>query len=55
MEISAKAAKDFQSLSVFEKAPSQKSGRVPNTCYKMLVRKFPVYKAKQKRIKNVKN
>ena len=39
----------------FLKAPSPDSNRVPNTCYKIVVRKFPVYKLKQKRAKNVKN
>ena len=55
MEISAKTDKDLQSLTVFAKTPSQKSGRVPNTCYKIVVRKFPIYKLKQKRAKKVKN
>ena len=36
-EISAKTAKDIQSLTVFAKTPSQKSGGVLNTCYKMVV------------------
>ena len=25
-----------------QKTPSQKSGQVPNTCYKIVVRKFPI-------------
>ena len=55
MEISAKTAKDIQSLTIFAKTSSQKSGRVLNTCYKMVVRKFPIYKLKQKRTKKVKS
>ena len=38
-----------------KKNPSQKSDRVPNTCYKMVSRKFSIYKLKQKRAKKVKN
>ena len=38
-----------------KRTPSQKSGRVPNTCYKIVVRKFPIYKLKQKRTKKVKS
>ena len=53
MEISAKTAKGIQSLTVFAKTPSQKSGWVLNTCYKIVVRKFPIYKLKQKRAKKV--
>ena len=40
MEISAKTDKDLQSLTVFAK----NSGRFPNTCYKIVVRKFSIYK-----------
>ena len=53
--MSAKTAKDFQSLSVFAKNPIQKFERTPNTCHKIVFRKFPMYKAKQKRVKKVKN
>ena len=38
-----------------KKTLSQKSGGVLNTCYKMVVRKFPIYKLKQKTAKKVKN
>ena len=38
-----------------QKAPLQKSGWVLNTYYKMVVRKFPICKLKQKRAKKVKN
>ena len=55
MKITAKTAKELQSLTAFKKTPSQKSGRVPNTCYKIVVRKFPIYKLKQKKVKKVKN
>ena len=48
-----------QSLSVVnyfcKKIPSQKSGRVPHSCYKIVVTKFPIYKFKQKSAKKVKN
>ena len=54
-EISAKTAKDLQSLFVFAKTPSQKSGRAPNTCHKIVVRKVPIFKLKQKRVKIFKN
>ena len=54
-EISANIAKDFQSLTIFAKNFSQKSGQAPNTCYKIVVRKFPIYKLKQKGAKKVKN
>ena len=36
-EISAKTAKDIQSLTVFAKTPSQNSGGILNTCYKTVV------------------
>ena len=39
MEISTKTAKDIQSLTVFAKISSNKSGGVPNICYKMAVSK----------------
>ena len=58
MEISAKAVKDLELLIVFAKsslseAPSQ-SGWVPNTNYKIVIRKFPMYiKSKQKKAKKV--
>ena len=55
MEISAKTAKDLQSVTVFEKTPSQKSGQVPNICYKIIVRQFPIYNLKQKRVKKLKS
>ena len=54
MEISAETAKDLQSVTVFEKTP-QKSGQVPNTCYKIIVRQFPIYNLKQKRVKKLKS
>ena len=50
MEISAKIVKDFQSLTSFEK-----KCRVPDTCYKIVARKFPICKLKQKMAKKVKN
>ena len=37
------------------KTRSPKCGRVPNTCYKIVVVKFPVSKLKQKKAKKVKN
>ena len=37
------------------KTLSQKPGQVPNTCYKIVVRKFPIYKLKQKGTKKIKN
>ena len=49
--IYANIAKESQSLNIFQKTPSQKSSRVPNTCYKIVVRKFPIYKLKQKMTK----
>ena len=55
MEISAKKAKGIQLLTVCAKTPFQKSGWDPNKCWKMVVRKFPIYKLKQKRAKKVKN
>ena len=55
MAISAKTAKNFRLLTMFAKNTSQKSGRVPNTCYKIVVVKFPTYTLKQKRPKKVKN
>ena len=37
-----------------QKTPSQEPGRVPNTCHKIVVRKFPSYILKQKRAKQIK-
>ena len=34
--------------------PSQNSGRAPNMCDEIAVRKFPIYKLKQKKAKKVK-
>ena len=51
MEKSAITGKDIQSLIILQKPPSQTSGWVPNACYKIAVRKFPVYKLKQKMAK----
>ena len=53
MEISGKIAKDFQLF--LQKTLTQKPGQVPDTCYQKVVRKFPIYKLKQKRTKKVKN
>ena len=56
MEISEKTAKNIQPLICFwKKTPSQKSGGVLNTCYKMVVIKFLIYKLKQKTVKKIKN
>ena len=56
MEISAKMTNKFQSLIIVsQKAPSEKSGWAPNTCYKIVVRRFFVYKLKQKMTKAVKH
>ena len=55
MKISAKIAKEFQSLTVYLKPSSQKSNRSPNTCFKIVVRKLTRYKLKQKRAKKVEN
>ena len=38
-----------------KKTSSQNSGGALNTCYKMVVWKFPIYKLKQKTAKKVKN
>ena len=54
METSAKIAKDFQLLTIFAKNSIQMSGWVPNTCYKIVVRKFPIYRLKQKWAKKLK-
>ena len=40
---------------LLQKTASQKSGRVPNTCHKIVVRKYPIQKLKQKRAKKAKN
>ena len=45
----------FSCQMFLQKTPSQKSGWVPNTCHKVVVRKFPVYKLKEKAAKKVKN
>ena len=50
-----KQPRTFSRSLFLQKTLSQKSGRVPNTCYKIVVRKFPIYKLKQKRAKKVKN
>ena len=55
MAILGKIAQDIQFLTIFQKSPSQKSGGVHNPCYEIVVRKFPMYKLKQKNVKNVKN
>ena len=55
MAISIKTAKDIKSLTILQKNPYQKSGRVSNTCYKIVVRKFPISKLKQNRAKKAKN
>ena len=55
MAILAKIAQDIQFLTIFQKSPSQKSGGVHSACYEIAVRKFPMYKLKQKNVKNVKN
>ena len=54
MEISAKTTKDIQLLAVSAKnsIPEFQPG---NVSYKMEIRKFPIYKLKQKRSKEVKN
>ena len=46
--ISAKIAKEFQSSTIFAKIPSQKFDRIPNTCYKVVVRKSPCVQVKPK-------
>ena len=53
MEIPTKTAKDLQQL-FLKKTLSQKFGRVSNTYYKIVVRKFTKYKLKQKRAKKAK-
>ena len=56
MYIYNQTAREFHSLTIFAKStPFQRSGRVPNTCYKIVVKKFPIYKLKQKRAKKIKN
>ena len=37
-----------------QKTSSQNSGQVPNTCYKIVVRKFPICKVKQIWLKKLK-
>ena len=49
-EIFEKIAKGFQLITIFH----SESGRVPNTFYKIVVRKFPIYKLKQKTAKKLK-
>ena len=49
MEIFGKTVNDLESLTVFAKSSSQKSGLVSDTCYKIVVRKFPIVKLKQKK------
>ena len=46
--ISVKIAKEFQSSTIFAKIPSQKFDRIPNTCYKVVVRKSPCVQVKLK-------
>ena len=48
---SKKQPRTFCRYLFLQKTPSQKSGWVPNTCHKTVVRKFPMYKLKQKRAK----
>ena len=38
----------------WRKTPSQKPGRAPSICHETVVRKFPIYKLKQKRANKVK-
>ena len=45
----------FSRYLFLQKTPSQMSGRVPNMCHKIVVRKFPIHKLKQKTTKKVKN
>ena len=37
-----------------QETPSQKSGQVPNTCYKIVVRKFPINKLKKRGVNKLK-
>ena len=46
---------DFCKEPFLLKTPSQKSDWFSNTCYKIVVRKFSMYKLKQKKAENVKN
>ena len=50
-----KKPRSFQSFTTVAKTPSQKSDRFPNNCYKIVVRKFSIYKVKQMKAKRVKN
>ena len=50
-----KQLRTFSPYLFLQTTPSQKSGRAPNTCDKIVVKKFPTYKLKQKRAKKVKN
>ena len=52
MELSAKLAKDFQSLTILAK---KHYVLWPNTCYKIVVRKFPIYNLKEKMAQKLKN
>ena len=52
-EIFGKTAKGFQLITIFVKDYSE-SGRVPNTFYKIVVRKLPIYKLKEKTAKKLK-
>ena len=40
---------------ILQKTPSQKPDGVPNTCYKIVFRKFSVIKSKQKKALKVEN
>ena len=37
-----KQERAFNCSLFLQKTPSHKSGRIPNTCYKIVVRKFPI-------------
>ena len=50
-----KTVKDLESLTVFAKSSSQKSGLVSDTYYKIVVIKFPIVKLKQNKAKKVQN
>ena len=50
-----KQQRTFSRELFLQKDPSQKSGGILNTCYKMVVTKFPIYKLKQKTAQKVKN
>ena len=44
----------FSHCLFLQKTPSQKSGRAPNMCHKIVVRKLPRYKLKKRELRKLK-